>query len=580
MQSPIIAWSIPLFAQLIFLLTALAVLVLIYFIQYRKLKSRMSFSKMREEIKEKELIEQLINNMPDRIYYKDRNSKFLLANIQTARVMGESDPKNLIGKTDFDYYDEKYARSYYDDEQRIMQEGVPMISKEEKGLDLNGNEIFVSTTKIPVRNRREKVIGIIGIGRDITPQKEVEEKLKESNQLLEEQQEEIKQLIDELNTQADNLQEVNTSLERLSLVASKTENTVIIMDVNANFEWANEGFEKQYGMDLESFKKEYGQNLRDNSSNENISGILNQIYITKKPYTYNSRFSRRNGEETWNQTNIFPILDAKNEISNLILIDSDISDLKLAEKRIKQQNREIRTQARELQKTNSTKDRIFSIIAHDLKNPFHTIMGFIEIIQDQFDELDREKLQEYLDMIRLSSSSAYQLLQDLLDWARTQTGKVSFEPSNLVIKEIAGEVISLLQLQASEKGVILIDETDPSIRCFADKKMIGTILRNLAGNAIKYSRKGDTITFAAQRNKNEITVSVADTGIGMTEEMQRNLFQLEKVISRAGTAGESGTGLGLLVCDEFTRINKGKMSVSSLPDRGSTFSFTLPAATK
>lgn len=570
-------------AVLLILIPIVAILILIYTFQYRKMVRKFSRKNLSEAFRQKQLLEQLFNSLPDRIYYKDRESRFIMANKFVSRIMGEEDPRKLIGKTDFDFHELRFAQAYYDDEQKIMAEGKPMISKEEKGHDMDGNEIFVSTTKIPIFDDHNQVIGIIGLGRDITPQKKAErelrqksENLKTINALLEERQEEIEEMAEEINAQSEKLRKFNIELERLSLVASKTDNTVIIMDGNANFVWANDAFEKKYKMSLDRFRKEHGDNLRDNSSHPNISAILNQVYITRKPYTYNSRFTDKSGAELWNQTNIFPVLDAADEVTNLILIDSDITDLKIAEKQIKMQNEEIELQARELQKTNATKDRLFSIIAHDLKNPFHSILGFTEILQQQYKDLSPDKQQEFLTMIQASTQSAYELLENLLDWARTQTKKINIIPTRLQLCELVDEVISLQSLQASVKSIDLINDISADTEVYADMNMLNTVIRNIVGNAIKYTREGGRVRLSANKYKTNVEIMIADNGIGISESKRKSLFDLERMNSSAGTSGETGTGLGLVVCYEFMKLNHGAIRVDSEPGKGSTFTLTLP----
>jgi PAS domain S-box-containing protein len=572
-----------LLAVLLLIVPLAAILLFIYTWHFRKMARRFSRKNLNEAFRQKKLLEQLFDSLPDRVYFKDRESRFILANRFVSRIMGEEDPRRLVGKTDFDYYEPGFAQSYYDDEQKIMAEGKPMISKEEKGLDMDGNEIFVSTTKIPIFDDHKKVIGIIGLGRDITPQKKAERELRQKsenlrtiNALLEERQEEIEEMAEEINAQSEKLRKFNEELERLSLVASKTDNTVIIMDGNANFVWANDAFEKKYKMSLDRFREEHGNNLRDNSSHPNISAILNQVYITRKPYTYNSKFTDKSGNELWNQTNIFPVLDAGDEVTNLILIDSDITDLKIAEKQIKKQNEEIELQARELQKINATKDRLFSIIAHDLKNPFHSILGFTEILQQQYKDITPEKQQEFLTMIQASTQSAYELLENLLDWARTQTKKINIKPTRLQLSELVEEVISLQSLQASVKSIDLLNGIDGDTVVYADRNMLNTVILNIVGNAIKYTREGGRVSLSASKNKTNVEITIADNGIGISESKRKSLFDLERMNSSAGTSGETGTGLGLVVCHEFMKLNHGAIRVDSEPGKGSTFTLTLP----
>lgn len=567
-------------------LTLLAIVALVFIMLYARLFRKYSRSRVGIALREKNLLEQLFNNIPDRVYFKDRDSRFILANRHVSKIMGENDPSELVNKTDFDFYEEKYARAYYEDEQQIMKAGRPMIAKVEKGLDIDGNEIYISTTKIPIRDRSGKVIGLIGIGRDISEQKKTESELlaqannlREINVLLEEKQEEVQQMAEELNAQAEHLREVNKELEMLSLVASKTENVVVIMDGNANFEWVNKGFEDHYGMGLEAFVGKYGLNLRENSSHPNISAILNQIYITRKSFTYSSRHVREDGKETWSQTNISPILGSGYEIDKLILIDSDITELKWAEERIKLQKEEIEVQAEKLGKLNITKDRLFTIIAHDLKNPFHSIMGFTELLIRKHDEKDweeMEEMKEYVELIRLSTNSAYQLLENLLEWARAQTDRVRFRPEMISVSSLIEEVIELQKVHAGNKHIRISSNSGGKQQVFADREMLKTVLRNLISNAIKYTRDGGEITIRTRAEKEQLQLSVTDNGIGIPAERLETLFDLENVSSTAGTAGETGTGLGLQVCSEFMKMNRGAIGATSIPGKGSTFTLRLP----
>jgi PAS domain S-box-containing protein len=568
--------------SLVLLLAVSSLLIYLYAV-YLKLKRRVSVPKLKETFKEKELFEQLLDLIPDRIYLKDRESRFIIANNYVSEIMGAKKPSDLVGKTDFDFYDAEMAQPYFDDEQEIMKKGDSIIAKEEKGYDNKGNEIVVSTTKIAVRDKDNRVVGIIGIGRDISAQKEIEESLKvqtehlkETNVLLEERQEEIQQMAEELNVQTENLREVNEQLERLSLVASRTENVVVIMDGNANFQWVNQGFENKYNASFKQYTTEHGMNLRNNSSYSGITAILNQIYIDKKPFTYTSKSLDPDGNELWNQTNITPITNQDKEITYLILIDSDITDLKKAEGQIKAQKAEIEARTVELQTLNTTKDRLFSIIAHDLKNPFHSIMGFTDLLQKRHKEISREKLSEFLEMISLSTHSAYQLLENLLEWARSQTDRLSIEPESILLQALIEQIKELQKLHASNKEITFVDKVGDDITVLADKNMLNTVIRNITSNAIKYTNHGGSITFKSAVNKNNVVIEITDTGIGIPENKIKELFLLDKVSSTAGTEGETGTGLGLIVCNDFMLKNKGSIDITSEPGKGSSFFLTIP----
>ncbi len=537
-----------------------------------------------KKISDSSLLAQVFENMPDRIYFKDRNSRFLLANRFVTRVMGAEDPSDLKGKTDYDFYKKDLAEAYLSDDRRIMQEGKPMIAKEEKGLDIEGNEVWVSTSKFPIMDGKGKVVGLLGIGRDVTEQKKAEkelrqksENLKTINILLKEHQDDIEKMERELQEQAVKMQKINEQLERLSLVASKTENTVVIMDENGNFEWVNEGFERRYKANLKDFTAKHGINLRESSSHPNISAILNQIYITRKPFTYNSKYVDERGRETWNQTNISPTLNEQNEITRLILIDSDISELKSAEARIKKQNEAIAAQAQELKKLNSTKDRLFSIIAHDLKNPFNSILGFTDLLSESYQDIEREQLRELLEMISTSTRSAHQLLENLLQWARTQAEAVKIEPVLCKVTNLIDDVNKLLNLHASLKKIKILSQVDEKDTVWADKNMMLTIIRNLVSNAIKYTPEGGTVQIISKTKNGWTEIAIIDSGVGIPEEKIRHMFSLENIQSTAGTSGETGTGLGLIVCNDFVQLNNGKLKVESTIGEGSKFTIRFPS---
>ncbi len=534
-------------------------------------------------LEEKSQLRTLIDSMPDRIYIKDRKSRFLAANIHLSRILKAESSDSLIGKTDFDFHPKNLAEEFYRDEQKIMSTGVPLINKEEKGKDIEGREAIISTTKVPVLDKFGNIIGIVGIGREISKYKENEIKLieqqnqlKEINVLLEEKQKEIQQQSEELNTHADNLLSINHELEKLSLVASSTDNIIIIMDAEGNFEWVNLGFERRYGSDLDLYTKTRGRNIRQNSFNKKIDEILDDVIRTKKPKIYDSQGSDSQGNKIWLQSTISPVLDDKGEIKKLIAIDSDITLIKEAEDQINQQKEEIEKQRDELKKLNATKDKFFSIIAHDLKNPFHSIIGFSELLSKNFDDFEDARKREFINLIHDSSSSAYVLLENLLNWSSAQTNSIKFKPEVINLNEIIHQNIQILSVNAQNKFISLHQDIPDEIWLFADQNMIDTIIRNLLTNAIKFTPEKGNVNIKCIIEENKARISVTDSGIGMDEETLSKLFRLEEFYKMPGTAGETGTGLGLIVCKEFILQHGSDLFIESNINKGSTFSFSLP----
>jgi PAS domain S-box-containing protein len=401
---------------------------------------------IRESIlQERNQLRTLIDSMPDVIFIKDRQSRFVVVNKMVAGVMGTK-PEALIGKTDFDFYTPDLAQRYYEDEQAIMKAGEAKINYEEPHLDENGNRIILSTSKVPLMSNNGQVMGIVGIGRDITRLKRIEvqlrkktEDLQETNRLLEQRQEEIMHQSEELAAQAQYLTITNTELERL----------------------------------------------------------------------------------------------------------------------------------------NKTKDKFFSIIAHDLRNPFNAIMGFSDLLCHDFGEMDDKQKLGLLELINLSSESAFNLLDNLLQWARTQTDKIKFSPEYFELSAVVKEVMDLQGIIAEKKQVSIVSAIPDSTRVYADKNMIHTVIRNLISNAIKFSNKGGKVYISSFDNGPMAEVVIRDEGIGMSRENLSMLFRIDTYYSTSGTSGESGTGLGLIICKEFVEKNSGRIRATSKEGEGTAVSFTL-----
>ncbi|MFN2380139.1 MAG: ATP-binding protein, partial [Bacteroidales bacterium] len=231
-------------------------------------------------------------------------------------------------------------------------------------------------------------------------------------------------------------------------------------------------------------------------------------------------------------------------------------------------------------KLNATKDKLFSIIAHDLRSPLSSITGFSELLIDNIETTDIEKAKKYAAVINTSAKNNLVLVDNLLTWAKTQTGQIEFEPENLELKPIVEESLMVLNTSASLKEIKLINSVSGDIVACADQNMLKTILRNLVQNAIKFTESNGKIVINAVSNPDHIEISVTDNGVGITEENQKKLFGADLNFSMQGTENESGTGLGLMLCMEFVEKHGGKIWVESQVGKGSKFLFTLPVATK
>ena len=231
----------------------------------------------------------------------------------------------------------------------------------------------------------------------------------------------------------------------------------------------------------------------------------------------------------------------------------------------------------ELKELNASKDKFFSIIAHDLKNPFQSIIGFSEMLNEEIDAEHPAKIKQFTKMINTSAVQTLRLLENLLEWANSQRGKISFNPGLINLSELFHDEFMMLNEMAIEKNIELIKSFDDDLTIVADANMIKTILRNLISNAIKFTNKNGKVELKAMIDKGQVVISVSDSGIGMTQETIGKLFRLDANLSTRGTENEKGTGLGLFLCKEFTEKHGGKIVVESESDKGSLFKIDFPA---
>ena len=231
-----------------------------------------------------------------------------------------------------------------------------------------------------------------------------------------------------------------------------------------------------------------------------------------------------------------------------------------------------------LSKINRDKDRFFSILGHDLRNPFNVLLGISEILKNEIRGLPVAELEKYVDLLHDSANNTYVLLEDLLLWASAQQDKISFNPRKLDFDEIIFEVNTLMKPMADSKNITIDSSIMKNAKVFADIDMLKTILRNLISNAIKFTYPGGKIFISLEQDNHASTVTISDNGIGIDPADLKKLFDISQVFTTKGTADEKGSGLGLLLCKEFVDKHDGSIRAESEPAKGSSFIFTLPGS--
>lgn len=252
------------------------------------------------------------------------------------------------------------------------------------------------------------------------------------------------------------------------------------------------------------------------------------------------------------------------------------ANLKNSNKNLAQLNSELQVQKQEMKELIMSKDRFVSILGHDLKNPFTGLMGLLEMIQEDWDEIPDQEKKEGIQLLHKTSIQTYQLLEDLLDWGKTQEGLISASKSKFALSELINEVQNIFHLNLKDKEILLVQHLPSELQLNTDKKLLSQILQNLVGNAIKYSHPKSKIDISVEDEAHQTKICITDYGIGIPEDKIEALFSLDKYFNRPGTQNEKSTGMGLILCKEYAKILDAEIKVKSKVDAGSSFCLILP----
>ncbi|WP_262485387.1 sensor histidine kinase [Cyclobacterium qasimii] len=286
-----------------------------------------------------------------------------------------------------------------------------------------------------------------------------------------------------------------------------------------------------------------------------------------KPFGWVGRFIIK-GELRWLRIESIPIGYENGDI-RWFGVTQDITERYNAAEAVRQNELKLRD-------LNAQKDKFFSIIAHDLKNPFNSIMGLSQLLIEQINEKDYDGIEEYAGYIKTSTQKAMNLLVNLLEWARSQTGRDTFNPEEVDLVDLIEENKLLFDANSKHKSISLKIDLPDELKVFVDRQMISTVIRNLISNAIKFTKEGKGVLIAAKTNGENILVTVKDEGVGIATDRLEKLFRIDSSVSTPDTNNETGTGLGLILCKEFVEKHGGSIWVESERFKGSTFYFTLP----
>ncbi len=407
----------------------------------------------------------------------------------------------------------------------------------------DGSYYWVSTTIAPLKNIQGEVEQFLAIRTDITERVNAEQALR----------------ISEAQTRAilENNQE--------SIIFINRDKTVQFFNNIAAYRIKNLlGKELKIGILMYDFTNDKGK--------EDFNHYF-QLALQGERVTFD-RVLEVNNSQYWFEIQYAPIKNKSQEIIGVLFTARDISEKKKAEEELNQYTLE-------LENLNYTKDKFFNIIAHDLRNPFAGILGVSEMLEEKLKADNTHNSNECLKMAQLiqtSSRSAFTLLENLMQWARSQTGEINFEPIITSIDSIIEATLPLVNGNAFKKNITIEKKLSPEKFIFADPALTNTILRNILTNAIKFSYPNGKIIVSTNVIDKFVEVSISDNGVGIKADNLTKLFRIDSKFSKLGTDSEKGTGLGLILCKEFVEKQGGKIRVESEFEKGSTFTFTLPLA--
>ena len=392
-----------------------------------------------------------------------------------------------------------------------------------------GNTNYYQTSLSPLY-RENKIIGIIGIGRDISELKNKELALKRS-------EENFRQLFN-----------LNPDLVNISRWIDGR-----IIEVNDNFI-------KELGYGLNEVIGKTTHELNIWVKPEERSLLLQKLEQKRCVENYETELRRKDGSR------FNGMISAKVIVFfgslHILSVTRDITSLKQAEAK--------------LMELNNDKDRFISILAHDLKNPFNVLLGFSSLLAENLRSYTIDTIEAHIKIISETAQSMYELFEEILLWARAQSGKLPFKPVEIDFIESCLEVTEIHSQSAAEKEIEIKHSSQEGLRFWADKNMFKTILRNLLSNAIKFTHPHGCIHINAEQDASSVTITVSDNGVGIKADVMAKLFDITEKVTTTGTAKEKGSGLGLLLCKEFVEKHGGRIWVESEPDKGSRFKFTIP----
>ncbi len=388
---------------------------------------------------------------------------------------------------------------------------------------------------------------------------------------------EIGALAEAMNEMLSALETSQTLLRKLEKAVETTGVGITITDTEGRIVYVNPADAAMHGYCVEELLGQYARIFAPPEA----SNLPRDLPERQEDFRYWQRERvniRKDGTEFPVLLLSNPITDAQGRSLGKVVICEDITDRKQAEARLLAAHNELKEKNAQLAELNASKDKFFSIIAHDLRGPFSSLIGLSEVVLMFLDEYSKEDIRKNMLRIKSSSEAVSSLLENLLTWSRLQRGVLTYSPEALDMQQVVEDNIELMYSQSEQKQITLHNFVPPNTMAYADVHICNAVIRNLLSNALKFTPEGGRISVAAMRDESEVLVSVADTGTGISPEDIGKLFRIDVQFTNIGTSGERGTGLGLKLCKDLIEAQKGRIWVESELGKGTIFRFTLPIA--
>ena len=482
------------------------------------------------------LLQTLIDNLPDAIYMKDVDCKKLMANKQDLFNCGLTEMSEILGKTDFDLFPKKVAELYFEDDRQVIEKGESILNREEI-LPGKNKDRWTLTSKIPLKDEEGKIYGLVGIGRDITEVKEKE-----------------------------------TQVRLLQKTIEQSPLAVVITNPKGDIDYVNHGFENVTGY---NYKEGIGKNpeiLKSGKQSPEYYQDLWETILSGKNWYGEFHNKRKDGSMYWESAVIAPITNELNKITHFVAVKEDIT-------KMKQMIADLEKAKEEAVASDRLKTLFLANMSHEIRTPLNGILGFSSIICSGIS--DPEQLEYYGQIIENSGKRLMTVIDDIIDISMIQSNQLKIELEPFDINELLKEIFVVYHSQYNEKlaevefNVEYCENLEYAL-IFSDKNRIYQVLKNLLDNAFKFTSNG-SIEFGCNKvTKRELTLYVKDTGIGIDESKQEIIFESFRQAEEGNSRKFDGSGLGLAIITGILEKLKGKINVTSKLDEGSVFYVTIP----